>query len=623
MEAVAMRLRNPRHLLAWSASAIVLTSFLGAGPFSNKDKEKAAAKKAAMTLKVDETVGDIAKIPPLSDIRLEGVGLVIGLDGTGSEAQPSGWRTKLLERMRKDGVHDAEKYLSDPSTSLVLLRGKVPAGITTEDVSDVDVELDPASTTTSLAGGLLFKADLYRVEYGSKGELLPDGKVMATVYGPVMTGSEAKPDDLRRGRILGGARVKKDEPYALIINEKRKSVRTAALLQSVINSRFSRIKGIDQEGMAKAHSDQFLILGIPRMYHHNQYRYFQVVENLSVVDTPELRQARLAKWGQELLDPRTAGAAAIRLEGIGRNASPTLKAALSAPHPQVRFFAAEALAYLGDDAGTGELAKAARDRPEFRLQALAALAAMDQPSASMRLREMMAEPDPTVRYGAFNALRIVDKTDPFLGRVRIRHDDPEPEEPPDGMAMKIATTRKSRRRADPFELYVVDCDGPPLVHVANTRRCEVVIFGKGARLLTPVVLGVGPIQVNATDGDPHVIVSRIGSEAIDGPDQKVPTRTLALAEMIIEAANLGTTYPEVLTLLRAAERQHNLASVAGAPPLVVDALPSANPAYDQAQIAGKDATAKTDPALERASTNSAKSGAKTGILDRMFRRGSK
>lgn len=622
-----MRRFHPRRVAALGLCALALApSHLGAGPPGDGDKKPKtpAVRKPEVPLKVEETIGDLAKVPPLGEVQVEGVGLVVGLDGTGSNPAISPYRTKLLDRMHKASVHDAEKILQNPSTSLVLLKGRIPAGITTEDGFDVDVELDPASTTTSLAGGQLIRTELYLVGFSGKGEILPQqGQKLADVSGPIMIGGPGKPDDPKVGHILGGARVRKDVPYVLIINEKRKSFRTAALLQALINTRFSRLKGVDEEGMANAKKDDVLSLSIPHNYHHNQYRYFQVVENLSVVDSPALRAQRLERWGKELLDPKTAGASAIRLEGIGRNAADTLKVGLANPHPQVRFFAAEALAYLGDDAGVDVLSDATKNLPQFRAYALAALAALDQPASSIRLKELMAHPDPSVRYGAFNALRIVDRGDPCLGRVRVREDPPEPEaDDRDDMAMRIATTRrKPPRRADPFDLYVVDCEGPPLVHLARSHRCEIVLFGKGQKLQTPLVLGAGGILVNASDGDDRVQVSRVGTLA-GGQDQKVTTG-LELADVIRQVANLGASYPEVLSMIQAADRQRNLpATPAGTVSMVVDALPATLAAYEDAQVTGTDATAKSDPAVKQTSAEKAKAPRKS-LTGRLFRRNAK
>ena len=612
-----MRRISPRRVAAGWAGAVVLAGLAVQSVIAADDPKTALSKKPEV-LKVEETIGDLAKIPPMADLRVEGVGLVVGLDNTGSDAQPGVYRNKLLDKMRKERVTNPAQILADPSTSLVLIRGKIPAGITTEDVFDVELELPPGSTTTSLAGGQLLLSELFQVGFNDKGDPL-DGQMKAKVYGSVMVGTTALPDDPKVGRVLGGAKVKRDEPYYLILTSKRKSVRNAALLQALINNRFNRLRGIEQEGMATAKTDEGLELKVPRNYHHNQYRYFQVVENLQVVNhLPEVNAARMDKWGKELLDPSTAGAAAIHLEGVGRNAIASLKTGLSSPHPQVRYFAAEALAYLGDDSGVNVLADAAANRPEFRAYSFAALAAMDQPASSMRLQELMAHPDTQVRYGAFNSLRITDRTHPALGRVRVREDEPEPEAEEDGsMEIRIASPRKKPRRPDPFDLYVVDCEGPPLVHVAESRRCEIVVFGRDQKLQPPAVLGAGPFLINATDGDSNFQVSRIGSEALDGPDQKVPTRGLYLAEVIRVAANLGATYPEILSLLEAADRQQNLSGA-----LVVDAVPTAAGLYEEAQLAGRDVTSKTDPDVSKAGADGEKAPRK-GLIQRFFRRPNK
>src|SRR5262249_38239471 len=153
------------------------------------------------------------------------------------------------------------------------------------------------------------------------------------------------PNDRRVGRVLGGARPLRDIPFNLVLKQERKSIRTVALVESVVNQRFHQSEGVDQKGMATGKTNQVLVLKVPQVYHQNQHRYFRVIKLLQVIDTPEKRSERMARWGKDLLDPKTAGVAALRLEGLGPNAIDTLKAGLNSPNTQVRFFAAEALAY--------------------------------------------------------------------------------------------------------------------------------------------------------------------------------------------------------------------------------------------------------------------------------------
>ncbi|HEV3163278.1 MAG TPA: flagellar basal body P-ring protein FlgI [Isosphaeraceae bacterium] len=594
--------------------ALVMLAALGGAGWGAKRKPNAPPIKP---LKVDETIGDLALISSTGEVPIEGVGLVTGLDGTGSNPEPSYYRQRLLDDMRKAGVEGADKLLANPAKnmSLVIVRARIPSGTTTQDRIDVTVELTGNSTTTSLAGGWLVACRMREVLV-AKGEA-HEGTPLAVAGGPVMVGSTAKPSDLKVGRVLGGGKVKKDMPFSMFIDTGHRSIRTSKRLESVINERFHQHEGTDQKGMATATRDYALTLKVPKVYHHNQARYFQVVKLLPVVSDPTLQAQRLQKWGKELLDPKTAGIAALRLEGIGPNAAEVMKQGLESANPMVKFLAAEALAYVNDPTGVEVLADTAIRQPKFRAFALAALAAMDQSAATLRLRRLMDESDVAVRYGAFNALRTQDEHDPFLGQVQVLEDEPDdPERDQLAVAIAIAGRRRRNHVEDPFSLYVVDSEGPPLVHVTATRRCEIVVFGQGQKLLTPVVLGgTGSILLNAADGDEQVQISRILATKLDGADRKVAA-PLSLGEVIRETAQLGATYPEIVGILQAAEKQKNLPG-----PLVVDAVPKPQPEYDDALLRGIDPSAKKDDALQKTNLEKEKTAAKPkrrSLRDRLF-----
>jgi Flagellar P-ring protein/HEAT repeats len=565
--------------------------------------------KVAPPPKVDETVGDVASILG-SDLKIEGIGLVIGLEGTGSEPAPSAQTTKLLDEMRKSGVQHPERLFRGlggaSNASIVIVRASFPAGLTTKDKFDLEIELPPASATTSLAGGWLVEAQLGQKAMTREGE--KDDKIIAAGRGPIMVGNDLKPGDPKVGRILGGGRGKEDSPYLLSIKEARRSGKTSQLLENVVKQRFHQVEGADRKGMAVAKTDSSLVLKVPKIYHHNQDRYHLVIKYLSLVDNPTLREQRLERWGKELLDPKKAGLAALKLEGMGVNAIPTLKKALDSPDETCRFFAAESLAYLNDGDSAVVLSEVARKKPEFRAFALKAMASMDQSASLIQLRKLMAEPEYELRYGAFDALRTLDPTDPFLGKVRVLDEVPETE-PAEDMAMKFGDRPIRKPKAaveEPFSLYVVDCEGPPMIHVSRNLRCEVVIFGRDQKMLTPIVLGSGgPLLLNASDGDSKVQLCKITSKTLDYPETKVNC-TLEVAEVIREMANLGASYPDIATVLGAASVQKNLPG-----PFVIDALPAPNKAYDKAQLASE--ASKKDDALKKTGLNDKK----TSVLDRI------
>jgi flagellar basal body P-ring protein FlgI len=553
--------------------------------------------------KVEETVGDLSYVLQGGEVKVEGVGLVTGLDNTGADPPPSWYRTQLVDEMSKAGVEHASKLLANPQFAMVLVRMSIPTGADPTDRFDVEIELPPASGTKSLAGGYLMATRLREVLVAGGAPRTGNGLVIA--QGPVMTGNAKNPADLKSGRVLGGGRVKKESPYMLVIKEKRKSVRTAAILEKVVNERFHQSEAGKQKGSATAKNDSYLILKVPPTYHQNQERFFRVVQLLPMVDTPALRAKRTADWGKELLDVKTSGVAALKLEGLGASAVEALQGGLKSPNAQIRFFAGESLAYLDDTSGAEALAQTAIQMPKFRAYSLAALAAMDQNAAHVTLRKLMDQADVEVRYGAFNALRTLDPHDPSLGRVRVlddpRQEEEEPIERPDSMALALASAAARPRADDPFALYIVESEGPPVVHVSRSRRTEIVVFGRDQKLMTPIVLGTGAILLNAADKDDKLEISKIVPSKFGDADVKLRT-SLELGEVIRRVANLGATYPELVTILEAASRQKNLPGT-----LVVDAVPNSNMDYLAAAILGKDATSKSDPAVQRASKQGAPS----------------
>ena len=598
-----MRRTVPRR--PWAQRALVAIAALallqmGAGPTKKKGKEPPPPK-------VQETVGDLSFVQSKGEMKVEGVGLVVGLDNTGANPPPSWQRQQLVDEMSKAGVEHAEKLLDSPQVSMVIVRLTIPIGVGPGDRLDVQVEVPQACSTRSLAGGYLLMTRLREVMIAGGAPKPLGGADIALAQGPVMIGTPAKPNDPKVGRVLGGGRVKKEHPFTLVIKENRKSFRTAKMLETVVNERYHQTENGKQKGVATAKSDTYLVLKVPPIYHQNQDHFFRVVQLLPMIDSPELRTRRIAAWSKDLLDPKAAGVAAMKLEGLGPEGIGPLKEGLKSPNAQVRFFCAEALAYLNDTSGVQALGETATQLKDFRAYALAALAAIDQPASHLELRKLMDQPEIEVRYGAFNALRTLDAHDPFLGLVRVL-DEPKQETEDDGestdsMALAIASAaRRSReRRDDPFALYVVDSDGPPLVHVSRTRRSEIVVFGRQQKLLPPVVLGTGAILLNAAVNDEKIEVSKIVPSRFGDADIKI-TSTLELADVVRKTAGLGATYPEIVSILEAAKRQRNLAGA-----LVVDAVPVSNRVYLEA-VLGTDTTAKRDDSLKRASDDASRPG---------------
>ena len=111
------------------------------------------------------------------------------------------------------------------------------------------------------------------------------------------------------------------------------------------------------------------------------------------------------------------------------------------------------------------------------------------------------------------------------------------------------------------------------------------------------MLGTGSILLNAADKDDQLEISKIVPSKFGDNDVKLRT-TMDLGEVVRRIANLGATYPDVVAILEAANRQKNLPGT-----LVVDAVPMASMDYLAAAILGRDSTAKVDHAVKPASVH--------------------
>jgi hypothetical protein len=97
---------RPWALGALIAVAALALTQLGAGPTKKKKEGKPP--------KVEETVGDLSFVVSKSEMKVEGVGLVVGLDSTGGDPPPSWYRKQLVDEMSKAGVEKADKLLASP-----------------------------------------------------------------------------------------------------------------------------------------------------------------------------------------------------------------------------------------------------------------------------------------------------------------------------------------------------------------------------------------------------------------------------------------------------------------------------------------------------------------------------
>jgi hypothetical protein len=525
------------------------------------------------TLRDKVTVGNAMPIP------VGGVGLVVGLEGTGGDCPPSSYRSILENELRKENVHNIRALLSSPENAMVYVSGQIPPGASKGAPIDLEVLLPQDSRATSLRGGYLHTCYLFNYDFAER--LAPSsdpngrhgllrGHPIVEAEGTLLVGvgsdGEEETASVKRGRIWGGGRLLISQAFSLILH--KESARVAQLVADRVNETFQAgYRGDPGTAVAEAKSPSLIGLRVPPQYRLNMPRFLRVVLDIPflvdprVIDVPlndksDDHRSYRQRLADDLLDPARTVVAALRLEALGQRSIPALQKGLESEHPLVRFCSAEALAYLGDAKGGNELAAAVDRSPLLRAFALTAMASLDEAVCHIRLSELLTSGrEDETRYGAFRALHTLNSRQKLVQGELLN---------------------------DSFWLHRVAPHSAPLVHISSTRRAEIVVFGEEPMLKPAFGLQAGEFVVAATKDDHQCTISRV-------PLHGRPSRqfcSLELTKVLRKLADMGCMYPEVIAVLQ----QANTGGVLSCR-LRCDALPQKTEVEELAQLG----QAKSDP----------------------------
>jgi flagellar basal body P-ring protein FlgI len=505
---------------------------------------------------IPKTVGSVATPFGLEPLSVMGYGVIGALPGTGGNV-PTGSARSAAMRLLTRQMDDVPGFLASKEAAVVLVRALVPAGCKPGDQFDVEVQcLDEDRQTTSLRGGYLLACSLTDVadvsqlsQYGKdKGPNYRAGQEWASAHGPILTGIGAETDP-RKGRILSGGKAKKERQLALLIKgEQAKTAETAAQIGRVVDDRFRVQSSGNFVRIADAKRPDYVSLRVPDAYKHNLQRYLDVLERIPLEPDSAVRVAWQRRCAAELYDPHKCFEVALRLEALGAETEEILHKACQHANPNVRFVAAEALAYMDRPTSADTLAQIALTFPQMRPYALGALAVVDDSACISRLRELMASPSVETRCGAFVALRTGHPQD-----------------------VKTAAGKDCG-----FAVFQVAPQSQSLIHVATTGKPEIVLFGSSQELIPPFSLAVGPeLVLTARDGQKECTLTRTEP----GGKTEKQQSPLQLNEVINRSAQMGASYADVVDMLRQAFNGKNLSGQ-----FVVDGLPRVIPWADLSRI---------------------------------------
>ena len=378
------------------------------------------------------TVGSYGSFTNNAPTYVGGYGMVVDLNGTGSGEVPGFLREFLINEMRRNNLGSvqfgtqrfgSERVMADLGSSVVAVEGLIPPGARRGSKFDLLVTMID-QTSTSLAGGRLF----WPTQLSTTGldRRLTFTQTLAAGYDelfvtPIAPEGEETPEFLRQAVVVNGGTVLETQLVRYVLNQS--SYNIVNLVADRINARFEKSSS-DPVPTAVAKTDTVIDINVPERFSKQPAVFLELIEHLYLDPTPGFVRPQAEVLARELLvDPKgRARSVVLAWKGLGPNALPAIRKLYVSRNETVRKAALEAGAWLGDGKAIRPLAQMIDNGDEAdRVFAARTLTTIPRnESARMLVRNLLNDPYPVVRLGAYAAL--VKVNDPIIKRISIRDD---------------------------------------------------------------------------------------------------------------------------------------------------------------------------------------------------------
>jgi len=222
-------------------------------------------------------IKDIAEFEGVRDNQLTGIGLLVGLNGTGDRRQTYFSTQMVANMLQRSGITIDPERVRVKNIATVMVRATLPPFV--RQGSRIDVDVASIGDAQSIQGGLLISTPL-------KG---PDGQVYAVADGPVILGgfnvgsgnARVQLNHPTAGRIPNGGLVEKE---VLVDFTQRKNLNL--VLHNTDFTTASRAAKAINESMgsdvAGALDGRTIAIKVPQSYENRIVEYMAEVENATM-----------------------------------------------------------------------------------------------------------------------------------------------------------------------------------------------------------------------------------------------------------------------------------------------------------------------------------------------------
>lgn len=382
------------------------------------------------------TIGSLARLRSGTErsILVNGYGIVVNLNGTGSTSVPPVMRQALINQMKKYGLGSAnmntlhmtpERVLADPNTAVVRVDGLIPPGATPGLRFDVLVSAVD-SQTTSLAGGTLWTVPLGVNGSNAAFKFIHE---QATAYGPIYDNpyhdqpgtGEPQAYGRQQALIVAGGKTTAARALELVLNQP--SYTRSRAIADRINERFGRTT--DRKALATPMTDQLIKITVPPRHQQDPEVLVELIMHLSLQTgvNYEIQQARFLA---QVLEDQPQSQRSVRLawQALGKPVVQVLREYYSHPQLSLRLTSLEAGAWLGDERASQSLSDlAGHEDPQVRARVARALVLLPRSlKGSGTLKALLNDPNTEVRVLAYESLAAINDRLITSGRVVIPDD---------------------------------------------------------------------------------------------------------------------------------------------------------------------------------------------------------
>ncbi len=406
-----------------------------------------------------------------------GYGLVVNLDGTGSQDVPPQVRAHMIADLAKRGVGEStrgwggltpEALLDSKDTAVVIVEGIIPQVATGKKPAptgvrkdhpdlkgtlfDVQIFVEPSSGTSSLEGGTLLPTIL---RIGDLRTGRTQAKDIAIAQGPIFINPFADPeavgsDSIHRtsGRILEGGEVTKTISMQLVLFSP--SHNRTIDIQTAINRRFPEEPG-QGTVTARAMNDELIDITVPPSWSESVDDFMNLMLHINLrTKNAEKNALDIKRLLVADPSPKNADAASWRWQAIGDRSLTVIRELYDYAEDLPRLAAMRTGGRLGDPIVIPHLLDAAINGIGFsgRLEAIDLLKEMPtDPQIELGLRPLINDENLEIRLRTAEAL--IDRGD---------------------YTMKGGVIDKK------FELFVAESDYP-LIYCTQAGLPRIILLG--------------------------------------------------------------------------------------------------------------------------------------------------